>query len=86
IIDNKDFLLIKPFLNLSDDINKDQLKDYAQEQVKTEENNLCNDNEYNHASLNNSQRQAIKHALENRLTLIQGPPGTGKTETSAWII
>ncbi|CAF3472132.1 unnamed protein product [Rotaria socialis] len=86
IIDNKDVLLIKPFLNLSDDINKDQLKNCAQEQIKTVENNLSNDNEYNHAALNNSQRQAIKHALENRLTLIQGPPGTGKTETSAWII
>ncbi|CAF0864809.1 unnamed protein product [Rotaria sordida] len=49
-------------------------------------NDEVDDNEYNHATLNNSQRQAIKNALENRLTFIQGPPGTGKTETSAWII
>ncbi|CAF4396872.1 unnamed protein product, partial [Rotaria sp. Silwood2] len=79
-------LLIKPFLNLSDNIDKDQLKNYAQDQIRNVENNLTDDNEYNHATLNNSQRQAIKNALENRLTLIQGPPGTGKTETSAWII
>ncbi|CAF4568052.1 unnamed protein product [Rotaria sp. Silwood2] len=86
IINNKDLLLIKPFLNLSDNIDKDQLKNYAQDQIRNVENNLTDDNEYNHATLNNSQRQAIKNALENRLTLIQGPPGTGKTETSAWII
>ena len=86
IIDNPDSLLIRPFLNLSEEIDTDQIKDYAQAQIKTIENNLDVDNEYTHAALNNSQRQAIKNALENRLTLIQGPPGTGKTETSAWII
>lgn len=30
---------------------------------------------------NNSQFDAVKHALENRLSIIQGPPGTGKTQT-----
>ena len=29
--------------------------------------------------LNQSQAKAVKHCLENPLTLIQGPPGTGKT-------
>ncbi len=86
IIENKEFIIIKPFLNLSQNIDKDQLKDYAQEKIKRLENHFYDDQEYNQADLNNSQRQAIKNALENRLTLIQGPPGTGKTETSAWII
>lgn len=30
---------------------------------------------------NSSQLKAVKHALENPLTIIQGPPGTGKTQT-----
>lgn len=34
-------------------------------------------------SLNNSQREAIAHALERQLTVIWGPPGTGKTNTLA---
>lgn len=32
-------------------------------------------------ALNNSQRDAIAHSLERRLTVIWGPPGTGKTNT-----
>lgn len=34
-------------------------------------------------SLNNSQRDAVAHALERQLTVIWGPPGTGKTNTLA---
>jgi len=30
--------------------------------------------------LNNSQRQAVNHALSNQLTVITGPPGTGKSQ------
>jgi len=30
--------------------------------------------------LNNSQRQAVHHALSNQLTVITGPPGTGKSQ------
>ncbi len=34
-------------------------------------------------NLNPSQRNAIAHALERKLTIIWGPPGTGKTSTLA---
>ena len=36
--------------------------------------------------LNESQKAAVRHVLQNPLTLIQGPPGTGKTVTSASIV
>lgn len=38
------------------------------------------------ASLNASQKKAIRQAFRSRLTLIQGPPGTGKTVTAAHLI
>jgi len=82
IIESTEYIMIKPFLNLSNDLDQNQLKIYAQEQIHQLEDTFTIDMN----SINNSQRQAIKNALENRLTLIQGPPGTGKTETSAWII
>lgn len=37
-------------------------------------------------SVNSSQANAIKTAIQRSLTLIQGPPGTGKTVTSASIV
>lgn len=37
-------------------------------------------------SLNQEQKQAVTHALENTLTLITGGPGTGKTFTAASIV
>lgn len=36
--------------------------------------------------LNETQKRAVKAALESPLTLIQGPPGTGKTNTSGAIV
>lgn len=36
--------------------------------------------------LNESQSNAIKHAMSNPFTLIQGPPGTGKTTTIAALV
>ena len=76
ILDNNISLPIKPFLNLSENLSIDQSR------IQRLENSL--DDEYE--NINESQREAIRNALENRLTLIQGPPGTGKTKTSAWII
>ncbi|MHB1153513.1 MAG: AAA domain-containing protein [Eubacteriales bacterium] len=35
---------------------------------------------------NASQKQAVDHALNNRLSVIEGPPGTGKTQTILNII
>ena len=35
---------------------------------------------------NESQYNAVRNALENRLSVIQGPPGTGKTQTILNII
>ncbi|EME78551.1 uncharacterized protein MYCFIDRAFT_37116 [Pseudocercospora fijiensis CIRAD86] len=36
--------------------------------------------------LDDAQRKAVKHALENSFTLIQGPPGTGKSFTGVKLI
>ena len=35
---------------------------------------------------NNSQKEAIKHAVKKKFTLVQGPPGTGKSTTIAMIV
>ncbi|AMD22919.1 HHR150Cp [Eremothecium sinecaudum] len=40
----------------------------------------------NFTALNQSQKKAISHVLQQPLSLIQGPPGTGKTVTSAAIV
>lgn len=38
------------------------------------------------SGLNKRQAQAVRQALEGRLTLIQGPPGTGKTKTACSLV
>lgn len=38
------------------------------------------------SGLNKRQAQAVRQALESRLTLIQGPPGTGKTKTACSLV
>lgn len=35
---------------------------------------------------NSSQKQAVRNALDNRISIIEGPPGTGKTQTILNII
>lgn len=37
-------------------------------------------------SLNDSQKSAVQHVLNNSITILQGPPGTGKTSTIEEII
>mmetsp|Transcript_8009 Transcript_8009/g.15773 ORF Transcript_8009/g.15773 Transcript_8009/m.15773 type:complete len:901 (-) Transcript_8009:2134-4836(-) len=37
-------------------------------------------------TMNESQKEAIVHAINEPLTLIQGPPGTGKTTVASYII
>ena len=41
---------------------------------------------FNRDTLNESQRKAVQHVLNNRITVIQGPPGTGKTSTIEEVI
>jgi hypothetical protein len=86
IVDNNEVIAIKPLLNLTDNVERDQLQDFVGHKIQRLPEDWGSDSEYINAHLNESQRDAIRRALENRLTLIQGPPGTGKTETSAWII
>ncbi|CAF1315665.1 unnamed protein product, partial [Didymodactylos carnosus] len=69
LIDN-DQLAIRPLLNISDNIDKEELKDLANE-IVSHSNNI-DDLDYISASINKSQRQAIMCALQKRLTLIQG--------------
>ena len=38
------------------------------------------------SSLNESQRLAVEHSINSRLSLIQGPPGTGKTFTAIHLL
>ena len=52
-------------------------------------NNSSDDDIFNAPGLpqlNHSQQAAVKHCLQQPLSLIQGPPGTGKTVTSATIV
>ncbi|CCD23267.1 RNA helicase NDAI_0B02320 [Naumovozyma dairenensis CBS 421] len=41
---------------------------------------------FNRSTLNDSQKLAVQHVLNNSITVIQGPPGTGKTSTIEEII
>ncbi|EDO15122.1 hypothetical protein Kpol_1046p14 [Vanderwaltozyma polyspora DSM 70294] len=41
---------------------------------------------FSNENLNESQRSAIQHVLNNHITVLQGPPGTGKTSTIEEII
>ena len=47
---------------------------------------LPSDFKFINDDLTDSQKKAIKAAMQRRVTLIQGPPGTGKTKTAAEIV
>ncbi|CCE62004.1 hypothetical protein TPHA_0B03320 [Tetrapisispora phaffii CBS 4417] len=42
--------------------------------------------QFSKETLNDSQKSAIQHVLNNSITILQGPPGTGKTSTIEEII
>ena len=63
-----------------------QIKDYHPENDGSDEENAYQFYAPGLPKLNHSQQAAVKHCLQQPLSLIQGPPGTGKTVTSATIV
>ncbi|SCV04311.1 LAMI_0H15104g1_1 [Lachancea mirantina] len=56
----------------------------GQESVK--QVNFQNRLQFTKETLNDSQKSAIQHVMNNSVTILQGPPGTGKTSTIEEII
>ena len=72
--------LLQAFLLNSKDASRNLFKDVPDKSALTFPENALLENDEGF-SLNESQRDAVKLALNMPVSVIQGPPGTGKTET-----
>ena len=61
---------LKDAVEAADKINDDKIEEYCKLY-----------NKKNSPEPNDSQKEAIRLAINNPITIVQGPPGTGKTET-----